>query len=75
MKTLAEFLIANFVFLYLDPRYRITDSSTSGVATIDAGLTLTGPTLSWSVANNRGQIEFAVAPNGLAELSDNWFRV
>lgn len=47
MKTLLEFFIKHFGFLYLDARYRITDSTTSGVAIIDAGLTLTGPTMTW----------------------------
>ena len=75
MKTLLEFFTAYFDFLYLDPRYRITNSRTSGVATIDAGLTLTGPVLSWSLHNNRGRLGFGVAPTQLAATPDNWFRI
>lgn len=75
MKTLLEFFIKHFDFLYLDARYRITDSKTSGVATIDAGLTLTGPTMTWSLANNRGCLEFGVAPTQFADSSEWWFRV
>jgi hypothetical protein len=75
VKTLLEFFAAYFDFLYLDARYRITDSTTSGVATIDAGLNLTGPAISWSIANNRGQIHIAVAPTRLAQSRDRWFRV
>jgi hypothetical protein len=43
------------------------------VTTIDAGLNLTGPAVSWSIANNRGQFRIAVAPT--AQPSDHWFRV
>jgi hypothetical protein len=75
MKTLLKFVIEYFDFLYLDARYRITDSSTSGVATIDAGLNLTGPVISWSVHNDRGILGFGVAPTGLASSPDNWFRI
>lgn len=55
MKTLLEYFLKYFDFLYSDPRYRITDSRTSGAQTIDAALTLSGPVASWSFANNRGQ--------------------
>jgi hypothetical protein len=75
MKTLLEFFIEYFDFLYLDARYRVTDSSTSGVATINAGLNLTGPIISWSVHNNRGKLNFGVAPTVLASSSENWFRI
>jgi hypothetical protein len=71
MKTLLEFFIEYFDFLYLDARYRVTDSSTSGVATINAGLNLTGPIISWSVHNNRGKLNFGVAPTVLASSSEN----
>ncbi|MGO9548120.1 hypothetical protein [Mycobacterium sp.] len=74
MKTLLEFYLKNFEFLYLDPRYRITDSSTSGVAAINASLTLTGPVVSWQLTNDRGQILFDVAPTKLS-AAENWFRV
>jgi hypothetical protein len=33
---------------------------------------VTGPTLSWNLKNNRGQIELTVAPTQLATL-ENWF--
>ena len=59
----------------MDARYRITDSRTSGAPTIDAGLTLTGPDISWIIGNNRGQIDFSVAPTKLAKSPDNWSRV
>ncbi|EUA42880.1 hypothetical protein I552_7621 [Mycobacterium xenopi 3993] len=75
MKTLLSFFLAYCDFLYLDPRYRITDSRTSGAATVDAGLTLTGPVISWSLQNNRGQIGFGVAPTKFAASAENWFRV
>lgn len=75
MKTLLEFYLKYCDFLYLDPHYRITDSRTSGSATIDAGLTLTGPVVSWSLHNNRGQIGFGVAPTHSAASPENWFRI
>ncbi|ORA85355.1 hypothetical protein K3U93_00130 [Mycobacterium malmoense] len=75
MKTLLEFFLQYFDFLYLDPRYRITDSKTSGSQTINASLTLTGPLISWDLFNDRGQMGFAIAPTQLAESPDNWFRL
>jgi hypothetical protein len=75
MKTLLDFFAAYFDFLYLDRRYRITNSRTSGAPTIDAGLTLTGPVTSWSIHNDRGKIGFDVAPTQFAASPDNWFRV
>ncbi|MGE2816995.1 hypothetical protein ACQI5H_17900 [Mycobacterium heidelbergense] len=74
MKTLLEYFLKYFDVLYLDPRYRITDSVTSGVATNNASLTLTGPLLSWQLTNDRGQFLLAVAPTALA-TPDNWFTV
>jgi hypothetical protein len=74
MKTLLEYFLRYFEILYLDPRYHITDSSTSGVATNNASLRLTGPILSWSLTNDKGQIVLYVAPTELATAS-NWFRV
>jgi len=41
MRTLLQFFLEYFDFLYLDPRYRITDSTTAG-ETINASLTITG---------------------------------
>ncbi|WP_081968258.1 hypothetical protein [Mycobacterium kyorinense] len=74
MKTLLEFYLKYFDFLYLDPHYRITNSRTGGVATINASLTLTGPLLSWQLANDRGQMQFYVAPTKL-NAPENWFRL
>lgn len=75
MKTLLEFYLRHLEFLYLDPRYRITNSTTAGVAAVNASLTLTSPVLSWSIANDRGQVEFGVAPTVRAESGDSWFRI
>jgi hypothetical protein len=36
MKTLSEYFLKYFEVLYLDPRYHITNSSTSGVASNNA---------------------------------------
>ena len=75
MKTLLEYFLKYFDFLYSDPRYRITDSRTSGAQTIDAALTLSGPVASWSFANNRGQIDLGIAPTRLAKSHEHWFRI
>ena len=58
--------------LYLNPQYHITNSSSRGLPTVDASLQLTGPVLSWNLANNRSQIEVTVAPTQLA-TQENWF--
>jgi hypothetical protein len=75
MKTLLEFFLRHFDFLYLDPSYRITDSMTSGNPSINASLRLVGPVISWDLSNDRGQIRFVIAPTKLAEVPDNWFRI
>lgn len=74
MKSLLEFFLHYFEFLYLDPRYHVTDSTTSGSPMINASLTLTGPVISWELTNDRGQFGFAIAPTPLAKSPDNWFR-
>lgn len=74
MKTLLEYFLRHFEVLYLDPRYRITNSRSRGLPTIDAFLELTGPILSWNLSNNRGRIELTVAPTQLA-ATENWFWV
>ena len=74
MKTLLEYFLNYFDMLYLDPQYRITNSSSRGYPTIDASIQLTGPILSWNLANNRGQMELTVAPTRLA-TAENWFWV
>ena len=63
-----------FDLLYLDSRYHITNSSTSGAASINASLTITGPILTWDLTNDRGQFLLSVAPTVLA-TADNWFTV
>jgi len=62
VKALLEFYLRYFEFLYLDSRYRITDSKTDGV---NASLTVTGPNLTWSVANDREQIQLSIGPTCL----------
>lgn len=74
MRTLLEYFLRYFDVLYLDPRYHITDSRSSGVATNDASLRLTGPILSWSLTNDKSQMLLGVAPTRLA-AQGNWFRV
>ncbi|WP_324666716.1 Hypothetical protein MUW33_4084 [Mycobacterium canetti] len=74
MKTLLEYFLKYFDVLYLDPRYHITNSISSGIATNNASLTLTGPILSWQLANDRGQMLLSVAPTR-PETSDKWFSV
>jgi hypothetical protein len=74
MTKLLEYLLKYLDVLYLDPRYRITDSSSTGSATENASLRLTGDILSWRLTNDRGQIRLVVAPTKL-ETSENWFRI
>lgn len=74
MTRLLDFLLKYLEVLYLDPRYRITDSATTGSATENASLRLTSDILSWRITNDRGQIRLAVAPTKL-ETPENWFRL
>ncbi|GAA2545534.1 hypothetical protein [Mycolicibacterium diernhoferi] len=74
MKHLLEVFLKYFDFLYLDPQYRIVDSSSSGSATTDAQLVVAGNILSWSLTNDRGQIVLATAPSS-ATAPENWFRL
>ncbi|MBW0014980.1 hypothetical protein [Mycobacterium sp.] len=73
-ETLLEYFLKYFDLLYLDSRYHITNSSTSGAASINASLTITGPILTWDLTNDRGQFLLSVAPTVLA-TADNWFTV
>jgi hypothetical protein len=73
MRSLLEFFLSYFEFLYLDPQYRITDSKT-GNARINASLTVTGPVITWLIVNDRGQMQISVAPTSLA-TPRNWFWV
>ncbi|TAM62942.1 hypothetical protein [Mycobacterium sp.] len=72
MKTLLEFIVQYVGVLYLNPKYRITDSSNRGLADIDASISFTGEQLRWDVINDRGIIYFAAAPV-LYSTSDDWF--
>jgi hypothetical protein len=74
VKTLLAVLYSHFEFLYLDPRYRITDSSTNGVANNDATLRLTSPFVSFWFSNDRGQVLSDVAPTKF-DSSKNWFYI
>jgi hypothetical protein len=74
MTKLLEYFLRYLEVLYLDPGYRITDSSSTGSATENASLRLTGEILSWRLTNDRGQIRLVVAPTKL-ETSENWFRI
>jgi len=69
VKALLQFYLKYFDLLYLDPRYRITDSETSGA---NASLTVTGPVLTWLLVNDRGQMQISLAPTCLA-TPRNWF--
>jgi len=73
MKTLLGFFYNNLEFLYLNSRYHITDSSTTGMENDRASLTLTGQTMTVTLTNDRGKIRFAVAPTKFL-TSRNWFR-
>jgi hypothetical protein len=74
MKALLAFFYNHFEFLYLDVRYRITDSTSSGSAVADAALRITGPRMSVRVTNNRGQLECGLAPTK-HDSPENWFRI
>jgi hypothetical protein len=62
VKALLEFYLRYFDFLYLDSRYRFTDSKTDGMS---ASLTVAGPDLTWLITNDRGQIQITVGPTSL----------
>jgi hypothetical protein len=74
MTKLLEFFLGCLEALYLDPRYHITNSTSTGSPTENASLRLTGDILSWRLNNDRGQIRLVVAPTKL-ETSENWFRM
>jgi len=56
----------------LDPRYRITDSTTAG-ETIKASLTITGPVLTWLLVNDRGQMQISLAPTHSVTAPDSFW--
>jgi hypothetical protein len=62
VKALLEFYVRYVDFLYLDSRYRFTDSKADGV---NASLRVTGPSLTWLIANDRGQIQLSIGPTCL----------
>ena len=72
MKTLLVFVVQYVGFLYLNPTYRITDSSTRGLADIDASMSFTSERLKWDVVNDRGIICFTAVPIRQT-ASDDWF--
>ena len=61
-----------FDVFYLNPSYRISDSSTTGSSTADASIVISGPNLAWRLVNNRGRFQIALAPNNLISR-ENWF--
>lgn len=71
MKTLLEFIVQYVGFLYLNPKYRITDSSTRGLADIDASISFSSEQLKWDVVNDRGIIYFAAVP--VFQDGSDWF--
>ncbi|WP_078058812.1 hypothetical protein [Mycolicibacter icosiumassiliensis] len=74
MTRLLELFLKHLQVLYLDPKYRITNSMTTGSPAENASLRMTGDTTSWQIINDRGQIYVAVAPTRL-DTAENWFRL
>jgi hypothetical protein len=72
MKRLLAFFYNHLEFLYLNPLYRISDSSTTGSATDRASLTLTGETLTITLTNDHEVIRCSVAPTKFPGQR-NWF--
>ncbi|MBB4856508.1 hypothetical protein HNP40_003927 [Mycobacteroides chelonae] len=66
MKALLEAFLRYFEFLYLDPTNRITNSKTD-LSGVNAAITVTGETLVWRIANDRGQLQLSIAPARLPE--------
>lgn len=74
MKTLLEFIVQYAGLLYLNPNYRIIDSSTRGLTDIDASVSFASDELKWDVVNERGRIYFAAVPIVLGSAA-NWFTI
>ena len=72
MKTLLQFIVQYAGFLYLNPNYRITDSSTRGLPDIDASVSFSGDRLKWEIVNDRGSIYFVAVPL-FQNSGDDWF--
>ncbi|MGR6978369.1 hypothetical protein [Mycobacteroides abscessus] len=66
MKKLLELFLSQFDFLYLDPQFRITNSSTDGSA-LNGSLTVTGNVLTWRIANDRNQLQLSIAPTQIPD--------
>ncbi|MEW2479667.1 hypothetical protein AB0876_08730 [Mycobacterium sp. NPDC049093] len=62
MKALLEFVVGYLQVLYLNPAYRFTDSSSRGIADIDASITLSSESLRWDITNDRGLVEMILTP-------------
>lgn len=60
VRALLEFFVRHFDFLYLDARYRITNSKAGGGA--NAALTVTGPDLTWHISSDRGIFQLSIVP-------------
>lgn len=71
MKTLLEFIVRYGSVLYLNPKYRITDSSNRGLADIDASISFSSEVLKWDVVNDRGIIYFVAVP--VLQDGSDWF--
>ena len=56
MKALLEFFLSYCDHLYNNPEYRITNSKTSSANAVNASITVTGPDVSWHIANDCGQM-------------------
>ncbi|MDD7812780.1 hypothetical protein PP713_09440 [Mycobacterium sp. CSUR Q5927] len=74
MTRLLELFLKYLEVLYLNPKYRIANSTTTGSPAENASLRLTGDTVSWQIINDRGQIYVAVAPTRM-DTTENWFRL
>ncbi|ANW65692.1 hypothetical protein BCA37_20885 [Mycobacterium sp. djl-10] len=72
MRELLEFFLKYFDHLYQNPEYHITNSKTSGANAINASITVTGPEVSWLIANDRGQMQLSISPTRL-QSPENWF--
>jgi hypothetical protein len=72
MRKLLQFIVDYLEILYLNPRYRFTDSANRGLAEIDASITLTGDRLVWQLNNDRGQLHLAIAPIHRSS-AEHWF--
>lgn len=61
VRELLAYFLKYFDHLYQNPEYHITNSKTSGANVINASITVTGPEVSWLIANDRGQMQLSLA--------------